>query len=293
MTLTEYQDYLKCILYFFNDLCKKNNINYTVIDGTLIGAVRNKGIIPWDGDVDVALTPSEFEKLKMAFELYDGRYYLSYLPDHTYNSKKRKHDFPTITAKIIDKKCSSGIFGIDVFTIDFLGDDYAYAGETIKQYKHFCKNMRFGPAFHCPELIINGKLNKKAILVLIMYPLFKFVSLIYSPLFKKSYSKFRNERIDTNSEDSQYFTIEPYLGRFGVEKNTILDGGYINVPFENFKVMVVKNYEIYLKKTYGDYMEIPPAEKRVPYPSEDLLVSCEFIMDKELFDLMATIKNLK
>lgn len=289
MTLYEYQNYLKCVLYFFDNFCRNNNIKYTVIDGSLIGAVRNKGIIPWDGDVDVALTPVEFEKLKKAFELYDGRYYLNYLPDHIYYSKRRKHDFPTITAKIIDKKCSSGIFGIDVFTIDFLGNDLLYAEKTIKLYKHFDKIMRFGPAFHCPELKINGRLNVKGILVRIMYPLFKFVSLIFSPIFKKKYSTFRKERIDNNSEKSLYFTIEPYLGRFGIEKNNILDGGYIDLPFEHFKVMAVKNYEVYLKATYGDYMQMPPVDKRVPYPSEDLLVSCEFVMDNELRDILKKI----
>ena len=69
-SMKEYQEYLRGVLYFFDDLCRKNHIEYTILDGTLLGAVRDGGFIPWDGDVDVAVTWKQFEKLKSAFDKY-------------------------------------------------------------------------------------------------------------------------------------------------------------------------------------------------------------------------------
>lgn len=271
----DYQRRLIESLRFFDSFCREHNIKYTVIDGTLLGAVRHKGMIPWDGDVDVALTPKELEKLKKAFERYDGRYYLNYIPNHIYVDKKRKHAFPTLTSKIVDKQCSSGIFGIDVFTIDFLGDDYEYAQETVKKYKQYYNWMRYTTSFHLPERY-DEQTGFKAALVRALFPIASFVSRLITPIYEKSYLKFRKERIDNNDEDCKYFSIEPYLNRFGVEENRFLTDGYCDMPFEDFKVMVAKNYDVYLSVTYGNYMQLPPEDKRIPYPSEDFLLSCTF-----------------
>ena len=268
----EYQERLMTILSFFDKLCRDNGIKYTVLDGTLLGAVRHQGMIPWDGDVDVALTPKEFEKLKCVFEKEESRYYLNYLPNHFFRGNNRKHDFKDLTAKIIDKKCNNSIFGIDVFTIDFLGDDLNEALKTVKLYKRFYNMARLSLSFHIPD----GKITIKKIIAIVAYPILKLISILFTPYFLNRYLKFRADRIDNMAESSKYFTIEPYVGRFNVEHNDILDGGYIDMPFGDFKVMCVKNYDSYLKPTYGDYMKLPPIEKRIPYPSEEELISCVF-----------------
>ena len=149
--MEQYHKRLMKLLVFFDDLCRKNGIKYTAIDGTLLGAVRQQGMIPWDADIDVALTPKELEKLKKAFDNYEGRYYFNYLPNHY---KGTKHNWADIRGgRIVDKKCSSAIFGIDVFTIDFLGDDLSYAERTVNVYKLYAKLCRFTTALHVPSLI--------------------------------------------------------------------------------------------------------------------------------------------
>lgn len=51
------------ILTYIDNICRKNNIKYTLVGGSLIGAIRHKGIIPWDDDIDIGLLPGEYEKL--------------------------------------------------------------------------------------------------------------------------------------------------------------------------------------------------------------------------------------
>lgn len=271
----EYQERLMTILSFFDKLCRDNNIKYTVLDGTLLGTIRHQGMIPWDGDIDVAVTPKELEKLKKVFEDYDGRYYLNYIPGHFYKKKGRIHNFPTITAKIVDKQCNSDLYGIDVFTIDLLGDDKECALRIIEKYKKYANWMRFTTSFHIPEAY-DGKFNLKRAAAIVFYPAYYLFAKLFTPIVEKAYLKFREKEIDCNKEDCKYFTIQPYLNRFGVELNTFLDGGYVDMPFGELKVMVAKGFEVYLRGTYGDYMKLPPEEKRIPFPSEDSLVECKF-----------------
>ena len=274
----DYQERLMIILSFFDKLCRDNNIKYTVLDGTLLGTIRHHGMIPWDGDIDVALTPKEFEKLKKVFENYNGRYYLNYIPGHFYKKKGRIHNFPTITAKIVDKQCNSDLYGIDVVTIDLLGDDKDQALHTVAKYKKYANWLRFTTSFHIPEAYGNS-ISFKRILAITFFPIYYIFSRLMKPIVESAYIKFRETYIDNNSEDSKYFTIQPYLRRFGVEENTFLQGGYVDMPFGDIKVMVVKGYEVYLKGTYGNYMELPPEGKRTPYPSEELLLECKFEED--------------
>ena len=255
---SDYQDVLLAMMYFTDDMCRKNGVKYTVMDGTLLGAVRDGNIIPWDGDVDIAVTHSEFEKLKTAFKNYKGRYYLC----------------------------------IDVFTIDFLGDDYEAALQTVEEYKRFDSLAERSISFHLPPVRKDKTFaaNLRNVLIALFYPFFWMGSKLLTPKFKKKYTRFIKEKISFD-EDSKYYTVEPYIGRFGVEENDILKDGYIDLPFSTFKVMAVANYETYLRKTYGDYMTPPPLEKRVPYPSEKELLNCKIKMDDELRLLLNHIKG--
>lgn len=288
---SDYQDILLAMMYFTDGLCRKNGVEYTVMDGTFLGAVRNGGIIPWDGDIDIALTQKEFEKLKKAFENYSGRYYLSYFPNRFYT--KGKH-YGLIHARIIDKKASNPLLCIDVFTIDFLGNDYEKAIAAVEEYKRMEKAAQSSISFHLPPIKKNKSFatNFRNLIIAILYPFFWLGSKILTPKFKKNYAKFIKEKISFG-EDSKYYTIEPYMGRFGVEENDILEKGYIDLPFSTFKVRAVANYETYLKKTYGDYMQLPPPEKRIPYPSEKELLNCKIESDEELDLLLNCVKGEK
>ena len=63
MSIEEQRQVMVEILKYFDTLCRKNNIKYSLIGGTLIGAIRNKGIIPWDDDIDIILDKENYKKI--------------------------------------------------------------------------------------------------------------------------------------------------------------------------------------------------------------------------------------
>lgn len=261
----DFQEYLKALLLFFDEFCRINGIQYTVLAGTMLGTIRNKGIIPWDGDVDVALTRKELNKLKKAFENYNGRYYLNF-PGHFYK-KRSKNEQHTFYCRIIDKQCPCPYFLIDVYTIDYLGDDYETACRGVRELTEKANKLVFGPMFHIPSFEKGKgiKRNAVALFVHLLHPFLFPVSWLLTPKLLRDVKKCE-EKYLCFSENSKYEIVEASFGRYPVSNNQLLSLGISDYDFENFKVMCINNFEVYLKEVYGDYKKMPPIEKRVPYP---------------------------
>lgn len=262
--LKDYQKYLLCLLLFFHEFCKKNNIDYSLIDGTLLGAVRERKMIEWDDDVDVCLTRKNLEKLKKAFESYNGRYRLNCLPNQRF-SRKGKKDFLFIHHQLIDTKCSTQRYNIDIFTVDYLGDDLRLANKAIKKSRLFWKLSSIGPTFHLPSLKHSNSFGKNLLnlTIIIFFPLAFCIHFILNRLIIRRYIIFEKKCLSFG-EESKYFTIEPFLGRFGISDDNIVGDGYSQVELNGNAFMAFAKYELYLKKTYGNYMVPPPVKERAP-----------------------------
>lgn len=288
ITLKQYQSYLTAMLYFFDNICRKNDIKYTVIWGTLLGTVRDHGMIPWDGDVDVAMTRPEFEKLKKAFASYEGRFYLSYFPNH-YLKTGGKYGFHTVCAKMVDKKCTSPIFCIDILMLDFLGDDEEQAKEAVVQYEKMLRFEKASLSFHLPPVAKKAAISSAVnMAVHLLHPVLFPISWLLRPIFIMKYQKFVDEYLNY-PETSKYVTILPYLGKLGTLENQLQNEHIVDMPFHNFKVMATANYDLLLRTTYGTYTELPPEDKRVPYPSEADLLNCVIDIDEEMQELLDKI----
>ena len=75
--MTELQQKLLNMLSWFHDFCEKNNLKYYILYGTLLGAIRHKGFIPWDDDIDVGMPRDDYEKfLKITFNRTFQKYFL-------------------------------------------------------------------------------------------------------------------------------------------------------------------------------------------------------------------------
>ena len=286
----EYQEYMKAFLLFFDDFCRKNNISYSVFAGTMLGTIRNKGLIPWDGDIDVILTRKELMKLKSAFKHYHGRYHLNY--PGNFLAKRTKKEIHPYYCRIIDKKCRSPYFLIDVYTFDYLGNDKEKAIRGIKKLCRLEKRSIVGPLFHLPDIQRSKtiKQNVLAIVCHVFHPLLYPISWLLTPFMNRAINKCEKEYFSFD-EDSIYEIVEPTFGRYSINKNILLKSGISDYPFENFSVMCINNYDHYLKTVYHDYMSLPPVEKRVPFPKSLLTEKIKIIIDDELMYFLKRIDS--
>lgn len=254
--MTKQQNKLTNILKWFHNFCEKNGIRYYIIAGTMLGAVRHKGFIPWDDDIDVGVPRKDYEKLRLLSSQNFDKNYVFEFPGT--NNK----EFPYLFAKLYDKNTTlvekqrypikRGIY-IDIFPLDGVGNTIE---ESKVNYKPFYRLYKLRLAI--TTAFLKRRSLKKNMVV--------FAGRLISPLFVSRHrlaSKIDKlcKRIDF--DDADY--VCNLLGGAGV--SGIVPKEYFGVPtpieFEGITVYGLQNPDLYLKSMYKNYMELPPVEKQV------------------------------
>lgn len=249
------------ILKFIIDVCEKNNIRYYMQGGTMLGAIRHKGFIPWDDDADIGIPRSDFTKfVKVIREIDDCKYDIL-----TYQDEESDYNF---ICKIHSKNIkvretnynSNREYGIwvDIFTLDGLPNNKIL--RTIHKYRLLFHRAMWKLSDNGENInLVNGRksLFDKVII-------FFGIKLKIGKLFKK-----KNEMYKINKLLSKYcFDKSKYVVNFmGAYKfremfeRKIYDD-YDYYKFENIELPGPKNYDFYLTQMYGDYMKLPKKEMR-------------------------------
>ena len=227
------------------EICKKHDLSYQMIGGSLLGAVRHEGFIPWDDDIDIGMVRSHYEKF-ISFatkELKEPFFLQTSLSDPGRNieyAQIRNSATSAIDLRYVDERLTynQGIF-IDIFPIDAVGNEKTLKAQQKKKtlYRKIYQNTFSN----------GGDIQKRAKHV-ICKMLYYFIG--PEKLYKKRNEIFSSVNIDTCEELGLVSWI------FGTRRNywkraDILD--CINVPFENLMVSIPQNYDRVLTQTYGDW----------------------------------------
>ena len=256
MTLGELQEECLKILKEVHSFCVANNIVYSVAYGTLLGAIRHKGFIPWDDDIDIIMPREHYEKFCSTFK--SDRYRIkSLLNDkYCYLAFARVYDDEkTYSQSMIPWSKNDGGVWIDVFPADYVPDEEAdykkHKTSLWRRWKAITISRAATVSFDRKKSIAqNGRLLIKKILTVNGY---------ITPLLLKSFiRKATSVRVNSSKHWSQLTCMDGY------EWHSIEDFKDICImPFEDTEVMVMNGYDNVLRDCYGDYMQLPPIEKRI------------------------------
>ena len=226
------------ILKEIGKICKKHHIDYYLEGGTLLGAVRHQGFIPWDDDLDISVMKEDFPRLRKAI--------LEELPaDLVYQDNTTDHNFPFLFAKVRDKH--SFIEEPDLFRLKEQGI-YIDIFPNEKVPCMWWKRRLDYPYGHCIRAIHNYSNTKDKVLSCLVFP-FAWILVQLTRLV--------NLFIPSDKIAYVYGCQVAYNN---YSKKDVYPLKYI--PFEDMQAPVPHNYDAVLTALYGDYMQIPPEEKR-------------------------------
>lgn len=248
------------LLIDVDKICKQENLRYSLGGGTLLGAVRHKGFIPWDDDIDIMMPRPDYDAFlsfclshKVPFSIKSWETDKSYVnmaaQIFNYNTVLEEDNTPDETTKI-------GVF-IDIFPVDGLGNSYKEAKKNFgstrfkrellvaAQWKKFLKSKTH-PWYYEPLrlafFILGRTVNKQK-------------------LFKSILNKYT--KIDFDKVSYAGAVGGSYREKEILPQNVFTE--YIELPFENYKFKAISAYDTYLSSIYGDYMKLPPEEKCISH----------------------------
>lgn len=243
------------ILKEFDRICRKNNIEYWITDGTLLGAVRHRGFIPWDDDIDVCIKSEDEEKLSKIMK--------EELPYYLYFCSKDKLKFQTnfnfcklkdrysYVKEPIEAKDNQGIW-IDIFPMTSVKENkliYYIINYIVK----YIPKERFHP---------NDSAVKKIIRVFI----YKILGIFNLKTRESIFNKFYKTIAEKKEKDSLiYMHGQEWWHTY--KKKWIFP--LKEIEFEGHKFFCPNDSNKYLESYYGkNYMEIPPENKRITHSIE-------------------------
>lgn len=234
---------------FIDDVCRKNNIVYYIMGGTALGAIRHGGFIPWDDDLDIFMTPSEYEKFKKVFEEQNSEKFVLQewrtTPNYLEYAKIRMNGTTFIEEHFKDRKeMHHGIY-VDIMILHkvpmgrFSQKLTYYESKFVTLYGLSQRNWE--PKTKGQSLVLKS---------LKLMPCKLMAKIAYKRIYK----------FDNRTDNFMYcYWITPAKFRNGLFDKSFFESP-VDVPFEDTVLLGSERIKEYLEYRYGDYMKLPSEE---------------------------------
>ena len=246
------------LIRLIDDLCSKLNLTYYVIGGTLLGAVRHGGFIPWDPDIDIAMPRPDYEKLREYFaEIESDRYF------YQHYSTEKNHLFPHALVKIknsyveIDSRITkyipvhNGIY-LDIFPLDNAPESKKKQTRQMKKIKQIEHLIDLKAEYRYRDTGMPKLIMKKLIGLLLLPVSFRTLNRRLDAAMRKYNDPSATTLVSMASHYSYWKQLMP-KEIYGTPEKIIFEGETVCAP---------ANTVDYLTRIYGDYMKLPPEDQR-------------------------------
>jgi len=232
----------------FVEVCEANGLKYYLAYGSVLGAVRHQGLIPWDDDIDVYLMRDDYEKLQRLPQSVWGEnmQLASWRTNKNYRYHFLKVEMTNTTViELFDPIYVGGVY-LDIFPLDIISDD---AEERANQLKKLCS---FESKYYHISAIPSNKIKD-------LYHYIKFRVLRYYYLHQNILEDW--ERVAVSTNKGTLYVADLHGNPRVVMKQSWFGEGKM-LTYEGKKYRVPADTDAYLTRWYGDYMTPPPIDKR-------------------------------
>lgn len=251
MNLTTREIQLSCleVLKAFDGLCRAKNLTYFLSGGTLLGAIRHQGFIPWDDDVDVMMPRADYERL---LGLKDARIYSAETGNYGRPWARMADESTCRSSEALFSGDTSGTY-IDIFPIDGVPEGACAA-------KLFYRRIRLYDMLWRTAMRNSIGKNER------MRRLKRLASALLRPIGPKPFARRMNRIAMSQGYGGKYRGVS-MITHYGAREKMpaeVFDRA-VEVDFEGLRLPAPCGYDTYLTRLYGDYMQLPPEHRRVTH----------------------------
>lgn len=241
------------MLKIFDQFCKENDLHYSLYAGTLLGAVRHKAFIPWDDDLDVCMSRQEYNRF---IELWNKNPCLGYILQNKENTPAFSQSFSKLRkdhTTFLQYTGEAGLYHTGIF-VDIFPIDRIPSGKLTRWiFKWNCMKYQLLTREYVP--------SKSA------FPIRFACSVILKCIPRKRRPDARQKLLKKITQYNDNQALETVAIEVASTINIPLEAGmlsnYTYLPFEDGEFMCFAGWNEFLRRKYGDYMQLPPEEERV------------------------------
>lgn len=243
------QNKILMVMKFIDKICRENNITYFIMGGTALGAIRHGGFIPWDDDLDIFMTPSEYEKFVNAFKILNSKDFVIQewrtVDSHLEYAKVRMNGTTLIEHNFVERRdMHHGIY-VDIMMLHKVPNNN-WIQKTVYFQSKFVTLLGLSERNWKPK----NKVQWLTLKLLKILPKKTIAKWCYNSIYKY-------DNMLSNFKWCYWITPANFdKGLFDIE----FFQSPVDIPFEDTKLLGSSRIKDYLSARYGDYMKLPPKE---------------------------------